>query len=234
MKDPSHVVKGKVQETIRGSRLPGPLKRIAKFGASALATRVATPSRVAQKMCTKMPKKMMNRMKGNGLDVHVEPIFREGRCSVQHKIHSSLLACSFLYCDSINILSSSCSMTTVLGPYFVLKLDVLEVATENLAQTALREKLGCDESNIPTWIKRFENLMSEKRQENLRKEVIPSFIKSKMVNEMPKMMGKKLTSKGMVADIHVEEEDRQDGFFNAKLIQVRSKMGNDPEPKLTP
>jgi hypothetical protein len=79
VKDPSQVVKGKVKETIGGAPLPGPLKRLATFGASALASKVATPSLVAKKMSGKMPSKMTNKMKENGLTVKVEPVFREGK-----------------------------------------------------------------------------------------------------------------------------------------------------------
>ena len=79
VEDPSCIVQGKVEETIGGTKLPGPLKRLATFGASALATKVATPSKVASKMVGKMPGKMTEKMKGNGLDVKVEPMFREGR-----------------------------------------------------------------------------------------------------------------------------------------------------------
>jgi uncharacterized cupredoxin-like copper-binding protein len=82
VKDPSAVVKGKVQETVGGSKLPGPLKRVMTSAASSLASKAATPSRIAEKMSGKMPKKMTEKMKGNGLDVKVEPIFREGKHAI--------------------------------------------------------------------------------------------------------------------------------------------------------
>jgi hypothetical protein len=78
VKDPSDLVKEKVQETISGSRLPGPLKGLASLGGSALASKVATSSMVAKNMGKKMPKKMTKNMKENGLTVNVESIFQEG------------------------------------------------------------------------------------------------------------------------------------------------------------
>ena len=78
VKDPSNLVKGKIQETIGGSRLPGPLKRLASFAGSALAPKVATSSMVAKTMSKTMPKKMTKKMKENGLTVNVESIFQKG------------------------------------------------------------------------------------------------------------------------------------------------------------
>jgi hypothetical protein len=115
------------------------------------------------------------------------------------------------------------------GPYFVLKLEVLKVTTDKLAGTALREKMGKTESNIPTWVKRFENLVSEERLDKLQSDVIPGFVQSKMVTEMPKMMGKRLSGKGMVADVNVVEEKDQDQFFKIQLKEARKLMGKDPE-----
>jgi hypothetical protein len=115
-----------------------------------------------------------------------------------------------------------------------LKLEVLKVSTNKLAETALREKMGKTESSIPTWVKRFENLVSADKLEKVQTDVIPGFVQSKMVTEMPKMMGNKLASKGMVADINVVEEKNQDHFFDSKLKEARKLMGTDPEPKLTP
>jgi hypothetical protein len=78
VEDPSQVIKGSVEETIGNTWLPGPLKRLATFSASTLASFVATPSFVAKRMYEKMPSKMTDKMKGNGLTVKVEPVFQEG------------------------------------------------------------------------------------------------------------------------------------------------------------
>jgi hypothetical protein len=110
-----------------------------------------------------------------------------------------------------------------------LKLEVLKVTTDKLAETALREKMGTTESKIPTWVKRFENLVSEERLDKLQTDVIPSFVQSKMETEMPKMMGKKLSAKGMVADVNVVQEKDQDQFFETQLKEARKLMGKDPE-----
>jgi hypothetical protein len=96
VRDPSSVVKGKVAETVRGSKLPGPLKRLVTFGASALASKAATPSRIAKKMSNKMPKKMTQKMKGNGLDVKVKPIFREGK----PRLRNAVLVVYYYLCNS--------------------------------------------------------------------------------------------------------------------------------------
>jgi hypothetical protein len=78
VKDPSQVIKGSVEETIGDTKLPGPLKRLVTFSASTLASLVATPSFAAKRMYDKMPSKMTDKMKGNGLTVKVEPFFQEG------------------------------------------------------------------------------------------------------------------------------------------------------------
>jgi len=64
--------------------------------------------------------------------------------------------------------------------------------------------------------------------EKIQTKVIPGFVQSKMVSEMPKMMGKKLASKGMVAEIEViQGESKQDQFFQAKLNEARKLMGKE-------
>jgi hypothetical protein len=65
-------------EKIGASPLPGPLKRLANFGASKLAYK-ASPSMVAKMMSSKLPKKMTAKMKENGLTVSVEKDFQEGK-----------------------------------------------------------------------------------------------------------------------------------------------------------
>jgi hypothetical protein len=114
-----------------------------------------------------------------------------------------------------------------------MKLVVLKVAANKLAKTALREKLGKTESKIPTWVRRFENLVRDDFQERLASEVIPGFVQSRMVTEMPKMMGKRLSDKGMNAEINVLKAKDQDKFFDAQLKEARTLMGKDAEPKLT-
>jgi siroheme synthase len=112
----------------------------------------------------------------------------------------------------------------VLGPYIVLELAVLNVHLEKLAETALREKLGKTDAAIPKWVRRFEDLAGEKNQAKLEAEIVPGIVASKMTAEMPKMMGKKLAEKGMVADVDVVSEKEQDDFFEQKLKEVRTLM----------
>jgi hypothetical protein len=109
----------------------------------------------------------------------------------------------------------------IVGPYVVLKLTVLKVAADKLAETALREKMGKTESNIPKWVKRFDNLIGEDRQEKLESEVVPGFVQSKMVKMMPEMMGKKWEEKGMKAEVDVVPEEDQDRYFEKMLRKVR-------------
>jgi hypothetical protein len=76
--DPSNVIEGMATEKIGALPLPGPLKRLANFGASKLAPKVS-PSTVAKMMSSKLPKKMTAKMKENGLTVSVEKDFQEGK-----------------------------------------------------------------------------------------------------------------------------------------------------------
>lgn len=106
------------------------------------------------------------------------------------------------------------------GPYVVLKLQVLSVNVDKLAETALEEKLGVTDSAIPTWVRRFESLIGEESAEKLETVVVPEFVQSRMTEMMPAMMKQKFSSKKLKAIPEVVKEADQRTYFLTKLREL--------------
>ena len=191
--DASEAVKAKVTEKVELSKLPKIFKGIAIKRAGEIVSKRITPSKVAEKMGTKLCEKVPEKMKEKGLTVELEEVFREGPFIV--------LQLQVQHVDVVMLEKVRAEENAS-----VLDEEDEDAATKTVAGTLIEWSL---------------KLIGANNQKMIEESFLPAKVQAKLEKALGTMMGEKLEEKQIKADINVVKEEMQARFFFAQLKEVR-------------
>jgi hypothetical protein len=211
--DASRAIGNKIRTKVDGSRLPNRVKNVVAAAATGVAGTVVTPAVIAkkmgQKLCQKMPEKMLVR----GITTFVEEIFREGpyvvfELQVQH-VNISTLTQSKLGGTSSEDDDDDKSKKK--------KDDDHEIVDATL-EPAQRQ-------DVKHWfmhlLELFLQLIGVSHQRMIEKDVLPELIHRKLESAMGEILAEKMGEKFLDAESKVCSAANQARYFFDKLKEVR-------------
>lgn len=176
--------------------MPKPLASLA----TNVATKLATPERVAGVMEKELPKKMVQKMASKGFTAVAETIFREGpyvvvQLQLQHADTSAMAAAMAV--DTYDEDDET-------------KIEQKAVLTQDWA------------ARIQMWLQTVFSWIGGKRQRNFESDYLPRIIQSKMEEVMNDLIADKLEEKGVNAISRVMKQEEQARYFFDTIACLRA------------
>lgn len=191
--DASNAIDQQLSKKLKG-RVARPLVK----AATAVATTLATPERVAAALAADLPKQMVDKMASKGLTAAAELTFLEGPYVVVQLQIQAVSPAAMIEAQSKDSYNAD---------------GQLEVAAQ-LGQDWAARLQACLASVLA--------LIGVHRQKSLEQEYLPRLVQSKMETVMGDIMAGKLQDKGLQAVSQVLPEDKQARFFFGTLRELRA------------
>mmetsp|Transcript_29074 Transcript_29074/g.54635 ORF Transcript_29074/g.54635 Transcript_29074/m.54635 type:complete len:222 (-) Transcript_29074:176-841(-) len=196
----TEAVKAKVKEKIQRSKLPKSLKKGVGKRAGVVASKRVKPSRIAEKMGTKLCEKMPREMAERGLMVEMEEVFREAnylviQLQVQHVDAKALE-----------------------------RAQRVEYADLTMDDDAVNESTFTSE--LLAWCLK---MIGGDNQKRLEETFLPEKVQAKMETKILETMTDKFEKKGIEADVAILREENQARYFYQKLKDVRQREEADDD-----